>query len=569
MKTTVTLLILFILFSLRTFAQNYTQWELPEGAIARFGKGEIHEIRYSPDDTRLAVAGSVGIWLYDTVSNQEVALLTGHTDQVSSLVYSPDGQTLASGSWDETIRLWDAVTGDHKRTLTGDTGRILSVAYSPDGQTLASGTWYDAIDLWDAVAGVHKHTLAEDVGGITSIAYSPDGQTLAIGTSDDIVDLWDVIAGEYKGTLIGHRRAVSSIAYSPDGQTLASGSWDYTIRLWDAGTGEHKITLIGHTERVKSLVFSPDGRTLTSSGGNTLRLWDAGTGEHKITLTGHTSEVSSIAYSPDGRTLASGSSDKTLRLWDAGTGEHTRTLTGHTKRITSVAYSPDGRTLASGSSDGTVLLWAIAPTTDPLRVADVNRDGVVNIFDLVRVGSNFGQKGQNDADINRDDVVDIFDLMLVASALSSEAAAPSAHLAALAGLTPAEVQNWLAQAQGLDLTDVISQKGVIFLENLLAVLPPQKTTLLANYPNPFNPETWMPYHLAQTSDVTLTIYSAKGVVVRQLDMGRQPAGFYTDRTKAAYWDGCNENGESVASGIYFYQLCAGDYTATRRMVIVK
>ena len=142
-----------------------------------------------------------------------------------------------------------------------------------------------------------------------------------------------------------------------------------------------------------------------------------------------------------------------------------RTLAGHTKRITSVAYSPDGRTLASGSPDGTVLLWAIAPTTDPLRVADVNRDGVVNIFDLVRVGSNFAQKGQNDADINRDGVVDIlrFDVGCQRT-LSSEAAAPSAHLAALAGLTLAEVQNWLAQAQGLDLTDVISQKGVIFLE---------------------------------------------------------------------------------------------------------
>ena len=266
----------------------------------------------------------------------------------------------------------------------------------------------------------------------------------------------------------------------------------------------------------------------SGSSDKTLRLWDVATGEHKITLTGHTSEVSSIAYSPDGRTLASGSSDKTLRLWDAGTGEHKITLTGHTKRITSVAYSPDGTDGGKWKSG-----WArcssgqLLPPRDPLRVGDVNRDGVVNIFDLVSVGSNFAQKGQNDADINRDGVVDIFDLMLVASALGSEAAAPSAHLAALAGLTPAEVQNWLTQAQGLDLTDVISQKGVIFLENLLAVLLPQKTTLLPNYPNPFNPETWMPYHLAQTSDVTLTIYNAKGVVVRQLDMGRQPAGFYT------------------------------------------
>ena len=216
-----------------------------------------------------------------------------------------------------------------------------------------------------------------------------------------------------------------------------------------------------------------------------------------------------------------------------------------------------------------MLLWEITPITDLPLIEDINRDGVVNIFDLVRVGSNFGQKGQNDADVNGDGVVDIFDLMLVAGAFSSEAAAPSVHLAALAGLTTAEVQGWLAQAQGLDLTDVISQKGIIFLENLLAMLTPKKTTLLPNYPNPFNPETWIPYHLAYASDVMLTIYNTKGAVVRQLYAGHQPAGFYTARTEAAYWDGRNENDELVASGAYFYQLRAGDYSATRRMVIVK
>ena len=113
-----------------------------------------------------------------------------------------------------------------------------------------------------------------------------------------------------------------------------------------------------------------------------------------------------------------------------------------------------------------------------------------------------------------------------------------------------------------------TQKGIIFLEQLLAALVPKETALLPNYPNPFNPETWIPYQLANDADVTLTVYDTNGTPVRQFDLGYQPVGFYTARTKAAYWDGRNEHGETVASGVYFYQLQAGDYTDLRRMVIL-
>ena len=271
-----------------------------------------------------------------------------------------------------------------------------------------------------------------------------------------------------------------------------------------------------------------------------------------------------------------------MRLWDPNTGQQKATITGHTASVNSVAYSPDGRTLASGSENGTVLLWKItpsAPTEPPQPKADVNGDNVVNILDLVLVGSNFGKTGQNDADVNGDGVVNIVDLVLVAGALGNAAAAPAAHPQALAMLTAADVRGWLTQAQGLDLTDATTQKGVLFLEQLLLALTPKETELLPNYPNPFNPETWIPYHLAHAADVTLTIYDTKGAPVRQLDLGHQLAGYYTNRTKAAYWDGRNDSGEQVASGVYFYHLRAGrsglsvphrrDYTAVRRMVILK
>ena len=218
-----------------------------------------------------------------------------------------------------------------------------------------------------------------------------------------------------------------------------------------------------------------------------------------------------------------------------------------------------------------------AVTRPPQLVGDVNTDGVVNIQDLVLVGANFGKLGTNTEDVNGDGVVDIVDLVKVADALGNTVATAPALQTQVLGLygtgtpspTVADVQGWLTQARGLDLTDTALQRGVVVLEHLLATLTPKDTTLLPNYPNPFNPETWIPYHLAHPANVGLTIYDTKGAIVRRFELGHQPAGYYTARSKAAYWNGRNANGEWVASGVYFYQLRAGDYSALRRMVIVK
>ena len=200
---------------------------------------------------------------------------------------------------------------------------------------------------------------------------------------------------------------------------------------------------------------------------------------------------------------------------------------------------------------------------------DVNSDGAVSIQDLMLVASSFGQTGQHPADVNGDGAVDIKDLIVVAGVLDTTAAAPSLHSYSLEMLTAADVRQWLSQAQLLNLADATSQRGIMFLENLLIVLSPKETTLLPNYPNPFNPETWIPYHLANDSDVLLSIYDINGTLVCELDLGHQQAGYYTDRSRAAYWDGRNEWGEPVASGVYFYQLRADDYSQMRKMVILK
>ncbi|MDE0299504.1 MAG: leucine-rich repeat domain-containing protein [Candidatus Poribacteria bacterium] len=215
-----------------------------------------------------------------------------------------------------------------------------------------------------------------------------------------------------------------------------------------------------------------------------------------------------------------------------------------------------------------VTFTIVSEETPQQTRGDVNGDGVVNILDLVQVAANFGTAGENDADVNGDGVVDILDLVLVAGAIEG-ASAPSAHSLDLSNIGVPDVADWLTQAQRLDIDDMDFQQGIRFLEQLLAALMPDETALLPNYPNPFNPETWIPYQLAQEAHVEITIYDANGALVRRLALGYRAAGYYADRGRAAYWDGRNEGGESVASGIYLYRLRAGDYSATRRMVIVK
>ena len=226
----------------------------------------------------------------------------------------------------------------------------------------------------------------------------------------------------------------------------------------------------------------------------------------------------------------------------------------------------DGQRWEATTQNGTVTL---PPEPAEAIVGDIDRNGVVNMQDLVIVNARFGQRGQNSADLNGDGLVDIVDLVLVAGAFDEEAAAPSLYPQALELFTAADVRQWLSQAQGLHLTDPTFQRGVRFLEQLLTALAPKETTLLPNYPNPFNPETWIPYRLAEDGFVTLTIYDADGRIVRTLDVGYRVAAFYESRSKAIHWDGRNEFGEQVASGVYFYHLSAGDFSATRKMLILK
>ena len=218
-------------------------------------------------------------------------------------------------------------------------------------------------------------------------------------------------------------------------------------------------------------------------------------------------------------------------------------------------------------------VWTQSPPTPlkPLRVADVNADGLVTILDLILVARDFERNKPTNprTDVNGDGRVNILDITLVAGNMDTTIPAAPAAFVLNNHISPAMVRAWIAQARVEGDGSLVFQEAIANLQRLLASLVPEKTVLLANYPNPFNPETWIPYQLAEPADVTLPIYAANGVLVRTLDLGHQPAGRYQDRSRAAYWDGKNEIGESVASGVYFYTLTAGDFTATGKMLVRK
>ena len=201
-----------------------------------------------------------------------------------------------------------------------------------------------------------------------------------------------------------------------------------------------------------------------------------------------------------------------------------------------------------------------------LLTGDVNRDGDIDILDLILVAQQLGERVAADSpvDINGDGIVNIFDLTLVAQGIVGAAAPPAR------GIDSSTIEAWIEEARLVDDGSIAFRQGIANLRNLLASrIIPQETALLANYPNPFNPETWIPYQLATPAEVAVTIYDMNGGAVRRLEVGHQAAGVYLNRSRALYWDGRNQHGESIASGLYFFTLKAGEFTATRKMLIRK
>ncbi len=273
----------------------------------------VESVAFSPDGIRLASGshdGTANLW--DVTTEQRIATLPGDADsRVVSAAFSPDGKVLASVS--SRVSLWDVATEQRIATLRGD--QPLSVAFSPDGNTLAVGTWNSTIELWEVGTRQRSATLQGHTGAVTSVAFSRDG-TLASASRDKTVRLWNVRNRQQTANLQRHTDVVFSVAFSPDGTQLASGSEDGTVRLWDTATRTEIAAFVGGSLGVRSVSFSPDGALLASGdvqGG--IYLWDVVL-QGQIASLGSASGVSSVSVSPDGRVLASGQRDGTITLWD-------------------------------------------------------------------------------------------------------------------------------------------------------------------------------------------------------------------------------------------------------------
>jgi WD40 repeat protein len=306
-------------------------------------------------------------------------VLKGHLNAVTSVSVHPlDNNIICSASFDGTVRMWNVDNVDNGEIkmfgkyqgLLGPS--ILSVAFSPDGNTICSGSSYLDLTLWDVetknsmssefeitAEDSNKKTFISHTSHVTSVSFSHDGEYICSGSKDKTVKLWTK-TGNFIKTLTGHEGGVTSVSFSRDGKYICSASFDKTVRLWSVKPDEATRTLNGHTKFVNSVSFSPDGKYICSgSSDETVRLWSFDTGETIRTLKGHTSGVNCVSFSPDGKYICSGSNDKTVRLWNTETGNLINTLTGIECQPNSVSFTIDGKKICSGWSNQTVELWNV------------------------------------------------------------------------------------------------------------------------------------------------------------------------------------------------------------------
>ena len=588
---------------------DVSNWELL-GTLRNNGTAAID---FSADGKTLASAGSEEVTLWSVDRGEKVATLQGHTGWIRGVDFSSDGTILASGGEDGTVRVQNIKThleSQHQRNIV----RLIYFLPSDRSAQPDIDERMDKLikDVQQVFAGQMEHygfgrktfQFETDATGRVVVHHVKGKfkdeyyQNQAGKVWEEIGEYFDRSTNIYLAALDISTEVLDGFACGYGGPYGAYGG---TVLIPASGQCFEEVNVTVH-ELGHAFGLLHDFR-------NDLKPWIDLYSTEPMTTSPCAAEWLDVHRYFNSHQIYF-DEPTTVEMWSPGAvhpdGIRLRfkimdlDSLHQAQLFTTIEYlnAPDLSILDCKSLDGTsnvveFVTTQLTPKTDSvtLRVidvygnftykefpiditrllqSDINRDSVVNIQDLVLVASNFGQRGPNRADVNDDGVVNITDLVLVAGALGSDAAAPSAwrrHLETTP--TRADIQQWLREARQVNLPDAAFQRGILMLEQFLVTLMPKETALLANYPNPFNPETWIPYQLAKAADVSISIYSTDGQLVRTLALGHQPVGIYESRSHAAYWDGRNTLGEPVASGVYFYTLTANDFTATRKMLIQK
>ncbi|HVR35585.1 MAG TPA: protein kinase [Methylomirabilota bacterium] len=330
---------------------------------------EVHAVSFHPDGDRVAAGcGDGTIKIRDLNTGKVVQTLRGHESYVFSVAFSTNRLRLASAGADRTIRVWDLATGEEvfqRVGHTGDyTGMAHMVALSPDGQLVVAGGEDGFATVWDATDGHAVHRLPEQ-HEVTAVcaAFSRDGRLLATGSWAGVLRIWDVSTGQRLHRIQAHAHRLGGVAFSPDGRYLATASFDRTVKIWNAATGDHLHTLRGHTGVISGLAWSHDGRRLFSCGteDKRVKVWDPWTEREILDLRGHEAGCHGVAVSPGGERVASAGADGTIHIWDATSPQQNAaneplTIT-HDSEVWSAEFSRDGKHVATGIWTGPVQLW--------------------------------------------------------------------------------------------------------------------------------------------------------------------------------------------------------------------